>query len=196
MSNRNNSNTNSGIRKLVFTALVMAMILVATSLFRIPVPMTQGYVHLGDAVIFLGVLLLGKRNGALAAGLGSAMGDVLGGYAFFAPCTFIVKFLMAFVCGLIIEKFLGKNENSIEGTEKSVSGGKRRAVEMAAMTAGGLVMVAGYFLGEIPIYGNVGTALAEIPWNIGQFLTGEVVAMLIAVSLSRTPAKKYFSFPL
>ena len=73
MSNRNSSNTNSGIRKLVFTALVMAMILVATSLFRIPVPMTQGYVHLGDAVIFLGVLLLGKRNGDLAAGLGSAM---------------------------------------------------------------------------------------------------------------------------
>ena len=67
---------------------------------------------------------------------------------------------------------------------------------MTAMAAGGLVMVAGYFLGEIPIYGNVGTALAEIPWNIGQFLTGEVVAMLIAVSLSRTPAKKYFSFPL
>lgn len=196
MSNRNSSNTNSGIRKLVFTALVMAMILVATSLFRIPVPMTQGYVHLGDAVIFLGVLLLGKRNGALAAGLGSAMGDVLGGYTFFAPCTFIVKFLMAFVCGLIIEKFLGKNENSIEGLEKSVSGGKRRAIEMTAMAVGGLVMVAGYFLGEIPIYGNVGTALAEIPWNIGQFLTGEVVAMLIAVSLCRTPAKKYFSFPL
>ena len=59
--------------------------------------MTQGYVHLGDTMVFLGVLMLGKRRGAAAAGLGSALADVLGGFAFWAPWTLVIKSLMAFV---------------------------------------------------------------------------------------------------
>ena len=89
---------------LVYTALMICLVLLGTVFFRIPIPMTQGYVHLGDTMIFLGVLMLGKRHGAAAAGLGSAMADVLGGFAFWAPWTLVIKSLMAFVTGLILER--------------------------------------------------------------------------------------------
>ena len=39
------------INRVVMTGLMMCLILVATSLFKVPVPFTQGYVHLGDAMI-------------------------------------------------------------------------------------------------------------------------------------------------
>ena len=79
--------------KLVLTALMMCLVLLATFSIRIPSPFTQGYVHLGDAVIFISVLLLGKKNGAIASGFGSAMADLLGGYAMYAPWTFVIKFV-------------------------------------------------------------------------------------------------------
>ena len=59
--------------KLVLTALMVCLVLLATYIIKIPSPFTQGYVHLGDTMIFLSVLLLGKKGGAAAAGLGSAL---------------------------------------------------------------------------------------------------------------------------
>ena len=61
--------SNYTVKNIVITALVMALICVATMIIKIPVPMTEGYVHLGDAMIFLGVLILGKNQGALADGV-------------------------------------------------------------------------------------------------------------------------------
>ena len=118
------SSNSSDIRtnKLVFTALMTCLVLLGTILFRIPIPMTQGYVHLGDAMIYIGVLLLGKKHGAVAAALGSSLGDVLGGFAFWAPWSFIIKFAMAFVAGSLIEK----------------------RSKVFSMIAGGFVMCAGW----------------------------------------------------
>ena len=116
--------------KLVLTALMVCLVLLGTILFRIPVPMTQGYVHLGDAMVYTGVLLLGKKQGAVAAALGSSLADVLGGFAFWAPWSFFIKFAMAFAAGYLVEK-----------TSKIVS-----------MTAGGLIMCTGYLIAERVIF--------------------------------------------
>lgn len=67
---------------MVMTALMMCLVMIATMFIKVPIPFTQGYVHLGDSMIFLAVLILGKKSGALAAGAGSALGDIIGGYAF------------------------------------------------------------------------------------------------------------------
>lgn len=186
---------------MVMTALMMGLILAATSLFKIPVPMTQGYVHLGDAMIFLSVLLLGKKYGAAAAGLGSALGDILGGYAYFAPWTFLIKFLMAFVCGLVIERAYSRKEKKYRlaaerNPEEALPKIRITGAEVLGIVLGGLVMTAGYFLVEVPMYGHWGTALAEVPWNIAQFAVGGVVATAIAAPLSKTSARQYFAYPL
>jgi uncharacterized membrane protein len=92
------------IEKLILTGLLTALVTVTTIAIAIPVPFTNGYVHPGDSMIFMAVLILGRRRGALAAGIGSALADVLLGYFLWAPFTLVIKACMAFFTGLIIEK--------------------------------------------------------------------------------------------
>lgn len=173
------------VTNLVMTALMMCLIIIATMFIRIPIPMTQGYVHLGDSMIFLSVLVLGKKQGAAAAGLGSALGDVLGGYAFWAPWTFVIKFLMALILGAFVEH--------MEKKGKHVQGHGIAAAELIGMILAGLEMAAGYYIVETVMYGNYLVPLASVPWNIGQFVVGMVIACILAAALCKTPAKKFFA---
>ena len=161
-------------RELVITALMICLVVLGTILFRIPVPMTKGYIHLGDAMIYLAILLLGKKNGSIAAALGSALGDIIGGYAFWAPFTFVIKFAMAFVSGHVIEFHSSKHER---GTFR------RTLLYITGMTAGGLIMCAGYLVVERFMYGSWAAALIGVPWNIGQFAAGFVIALAVHQAL-------------
>lgn len=160
----------SGLHELTLTSLMMALILVGTIVLRIPIPLTQGYVHLGDAMIYLGVLALRKRDSAIAAGLGSAMGDVLGGFAMWAPWTLVIKAAMAFLTATLLS-----------------ASGDSRLKAMASMAAGGLLMTAGYYLAETVMYGNPAAALLGIPWNIGQFAAGMVIALALNEVFKKIP---------
>ena len=158
---------------LVMMGLMTCLVIVATMFIRIPIPMTQGYVHLGDSMIFLAVLILGKKNGSLAAGVGSAMGDILGGYAMWAPWTLVIKFVMAWILGIFVEHFEKK------GT-------------IAGMAVAGIEMTAGYYVASSLMYGSWIVTLADIPWNIGQFVVGMIIAGVLYEALIKTPAKKFF----
>lgn len=169
---------NEPVMQMVATALVMALICVATMIIKIPIPMTEGYVHLGDAMIFLGVLILGKNRGALAAGIGSALGDLFAGYAAWIPWTLGIKFLMAFIMGFAIEK----------------AAGKFPLVEVLAMILAGIEMVAGYYVAASLMTGNWVVPLASIPWNIGQFVMGIVLAVIFAAVLEKTPVGEQMTY--
>ncbi len=78
--------TGKNIRKLVLAALLAALTAVATMIIRIPTP-TQGYIHLGDGMVLICGILLGPGLGALAAGIGSMMADLIGGYMAWVPGT-------------------------------------------------------------------------------------------------------------
>ena len=67
------------VLQLCLTAVFMALICVATMVIQIPIPL--GYAHLGDCMILLATYLLGPVAGMLASGIGSAMADILTGYA-------------------------------------------------------------------------------------------------------------------
>ena len=56
--------------RLVLTALMTAIVFLGTIAIKIPVPLTQGYVHLGNAMVFISVLILGRKNGSFAAATG------------------------------------------------------------------------------------------------------------------------------
>ena len=53
--------TSDKTNTIVMTAMMMCLVLVTTYTFKIPTPF-QGYVHLGDAMIFLSVLIVGKNT--------------------------------------------------------------------------------------------------------------------------------------
>lgn len=105
--------TNNMTEKIILTGLMMALVTVATMVISIPVPFTSGYIHLGDSMIFLSVLILGWKFGAMAAGVGSALADMLLGYAQWAPWTLCIKGLMAVFMGLIIQKCIDNKKNTI-----------------------------------------------------------------------------------
>lgn len=76
------------------TALFAALACVATMSIRIPTPGTGGYIHPGDAIVILSGVVLGPSYGLLAAGIGSAISDLLGGYFVYVPITFVIKGLL------------------------------------------------------------------------------------------------------
>ena len=72
---------NRKITYMVYTALMAALIFVATYLIKIPNPATGGYSHMGDCMTFIAVVMLGRRNGSMAAAIGGALSDLLAGAA-------------------------------------------------------------------------------------------------------------------
>lgn len=163
---------NYNLKKLVTAALFAALACVATMSIRIPTPGTNGYIHPGDAVVILSGVFLGPVWGMLAAGIGSAMADLTGGYFLYVPVTFAVKGAVAFLAGIIYQK-AGKTPKSCYLSV--ILGG-----------AGDIVLVAGgYFLFESLIYGA--GAVASIPANVIQGVSGLVISVLLYPVLQKIP---------
>ena len=153
-------------RKLI-TAAVFAALILVTTLIKIPVPsMTEGYVNLGDCFVLLAGLLLGPLWGGLAAAVGSALSDLILGYPIYAPATFLIKWLMAltafYLCRLLSKTKIPLTLNSV-----------------ISAVAGEAVMIGGYFLYELPLYGAA--AVASIFGNTVQAVFGAVAAVILYV---------------
>ena len=166
-------NNNTNLKQIVMAALFAALACVATMSIRIPTPGTGGYIHPGDAIVILSGVILGPVWGLLAAGIGSAMADLLGGYFIYVPITFAVKGLIAFIAGMIYHKL-----------------GKTSKTQYTAVILGGItdiILVAGgYFLCEIPLYG-ASAAAASIPANLIQGLGGLIIAFVLYPLLLAVP---------
>lgn len=91
-------------RTLVKVGLMTALVLVFTASISIPTPTTQGYIHLGDSMVFLSAILLGPVYGAIAAAVGSALADAYLGYPIWIIPTFIIKGVMAYLLGYFVLK--------------------------------------------------------------------------------------------
>ena len=92
---------NLNIRQLSLLALFTALIVVTTMSISIPMIGTQGYVNVGDTMIFVTALLLGARAGAIAGGIGSALADIFLGYFHWAPWTLLIKGVEGLIVGVI-----------------------------------------------------------------------------------------------
>ena len=177
---------NHKTKTIITAALLAALTTVATMIIKIPTP-TQGYIHLGDTMIFLSVLVLGKKGGAAAAGLGSALADLLGGYAAYAIWTFMIKGLMAFIMGAFIERAIKKNKH-----HRRI--GSVPVAELAGMVVAGIEMVIGYAAVDGILAGNMMTGILGAPFNVIQFVVGLVLATILAMALYKTPAAKLFAY--
>ena len=157
------------IKRLALGGMLSAVILVMTIGLHLPVPATGGYVHLGDGFIFLTAAVLGPYA-ALAAGIGSALADLLGGYFIYIPATFIIKATM----GLIAGKF---------GLKSS------RLRRLIVFVIAELTMVIGYFAFEWILYGAAAALGAVVP-NLIQGAFGVILGLVLTEVLSGISAKK------
>jgi uncharacterized membrane protein len=138
---------------------------------RVPVPATQGYINLGDAIIFTAAALFGARTGLLAGGLGSALADLLGGYAHWVPFTLVIKGVEGLLIGALCRGL-------------SLRGLWSLAAAAGFCAVGGLCMVGGYFLAETVLYGWQ-PALAALPGNGLQAAGSLVVGLPCIAALAR-----------
>ena len=102
---------NERIYKLVLTALMAALYYVVFTFLQIKIALPGGdatSLHLGNAVCVLGALLLGGVYGGIGGAIGMTIGDLLDPiYIVYAPKTFILKFCIGLITGLVAHK-IGK----------------------------------------------------------------------------------------
>jgi len=155
------------VRKLAMGGVMAALVFVMTYLPKVPVPVTGGYVHLGDGMIFLATMLLGPM-GVAASAVGSALSDLVGGYMTYLIPTFLIKGAMALVAWKLY-----KPSNWLQ-----------TAIAFIIAEA---VMVAGYFAFETVLYG-VPAALGAVGPNAIQGVAGVIVGLLCATLVPRLKA--------
>ena len=169
--------TDSKIRKLVLSALMAALCTVMTMVIQVPSPM-QGYVNLGDCAVLISAWMLGPLYGGAAAGIGSALADLLSGYAHYVPGTFAIKLVMAVAAALIFRA----------ATKKGLSAFSVLLGQIVGGVVAEVIMVLGYFAYASLWLGKGLAAAASIPGNIVQGVFGLVAATVVYTVLSRSRA--------
>ena len=155
-------------KKLVISALFAALTFVATFIIKIPMA-TGGFVNVGDCMVVMSGIFLGPLYGALAAGIGSCLVDIIGGYLIYAPATLIIKAVMALVCALLF--------NDIKKTNSILA-----AIVCAAIAEA--IMVSGYFLFDFILTKSFETAILGMPGNLIQAAFGLICSTILYKILS------------
>jgi uncharacterized membrane protein len=164
-------------KDMVETALLTALVFVATAFIniRLPILASGGLVHLGTVMLFIAAIVFGKEKGAIAGAVGMAIFDLSSGWALWAPFTFIVRGVMGYMVGYIT---WSKNRE-----------GKNLAFNLLAVVLSGAWMIAGYYITEGILYGNWVSPVASIPGNVTQIVLGLILGLPIAKIL-----KKYMRY--
>ncbi len=160
----------SNAKVVQIASMGVASAAVALGTLFLKIPGVTGYYHLGDGLIFTASLVFGPAVGAVAGGFGSAVADILGGWAVWAPWTLIIKSMAGWVVGVL-------------GHNKGVAG------RLLGMTAGALVVVLGYAAATWILYGPAAVAL-EIYGNIGQSASGIVIGAVGSAALIKARMTK------
>ncbi len=168
---------NKKTQKMILSALFAAMCFIGTYVIQIPIPATGGYINLGDGFVLISGWLLGPIYGSLAAGIGSALADLVAGYPFYIPATFVIKALVALVghygfklCSKIIRKY-----NVVSRIISSI--------------AAEIVMIGGYFIYETIFYG-VGGALGAVLGNSIQAVSAVIISTVLISAIEWNGAVK------
>ncbi|MBR6760411.1 MAG: TIGR04002 family protein [Oscillospiraceae bacterium] len=153
------------VRHMVNAALMTAVICVLTA--AVHIPSGHGYIHLGDAAIYLAAALLPLPYAVGAAALGGAMADLIAGYAQYCLPTMVIKGALALVCFTI-------------GGERMFC--VRRIMSCVVCC---LITVVGYWLTDVILY--QGDLLAQLfvtlPGNLVQSTASALVYCACAVAM-------------
>jgi uncharacterized membrane protein len=169
------------VRNIAITAVMIALVMLGVMAVRIPTPI-GGFAHLGDILIYFAAFAFGPFVGLIAGGVGAALADVLSGFAVFAILSLIVHGVQGYVAGRIAH-----GTTSIPRL-------------LIAVVVGGIIVVAGYYIGEVILFGFIqpdpnnpgtlafGAYLAEVPANTIQVIVGALgAALYLAVRRAYPP---------
>lgn len=178
-------------KKIVFVALMAALTAVASTL-RIKVPAgivgTSAF-HLGNIFCALSGILLGPLWGGLAAGLGSALHDIVFDPTYIAECwlTFLMKGAYGLVTGLVFS--LGKkNWHYVKAALSSAAGAATYAVLYLGKTYLKAMIVQGIAASAAWI-----AVLDKIPATVFNAVVAIVFAPMLATAIRTGLEKNHLS---
>ncbi len=171
----NNQNHQSKTYSIAVTGLMAAFVFTATYLrIEIPTPMGKTMLHFGNIFCLLSGLLLGAKKGGAAAGIGSMIFDILGGWADSAPFTLVFKFLMAYLCGKIA--YSGKHQAT--SLPFNIIGAVTGSLTYTALYIG-KTFFTGYYLNHLALE----AVIADIIPKLTASLTNGVTAVVVSIIL-------------
>ena len=160
---------NGRIFNIVLTGLFAALIFVMTAYFP-RIPTAKGYIHIGDAAIYLAASILPQPFAAVSAAMGGFLADAMTGYMIWAPFTLVIKACLTIAF------------TSRKGT---VMSGRNTFACLMAFP----ITIGGYYLAACFMTGSAAAPLAEIPANAVQAAGSMLLYMLFAVGMDRTGVK-------
>lgn len=152
----------------MFAAMIFGL-----TMLHVPIG-AGGYIHVGDAVIYVTAMLMGGPWAFFSAAIGAACADIVSGFAVYAVPSAIIKILIAVPFVLISKKQ-----------------SKLLSVRSAIFTIiSGVITVLGYFAADLILYRE--GAIADLPANIIQAAGSAVVFIVLAFALDRAGIKQRF----
>lgn len=159
-------------KSIAIYALMSALVMVATFVVRIPMVATDGYLNLGDGVLLYCGVAFGPVAGLIAGGIGSALADMIAGYAHWILPTFLIKGFEGALAGMLFWA-LGK-------------GNKNRFLSASISSVpAALVMVVGYFFASWIMKGSAAVAWTSVPGNAVQGAIGVALALFLLATTAR-----------
>jgi len=145
-------------REITLTAIMSALVFIATFVPKIPIPL--GYAHLGDAAIFLTVVLCGRKIGIFSGIIGSAFADLLSGFPIWILPTILIKAAMA-------ETFFKLREKNF----------------IISLILACLVMTAGYTIFGAILYESLAVGLTSTPGLLFESAVNIFVTIVIGAAI-------------
>lgn len=163
---------NKKTKQIVLSALFAAMVFVCTRFTQIPIFGGQGYVHIGDAFVFLSASMLPAPFAVAASAIGSGLADFTSGYTMYVLPTAIIKALMALT-------FFGNKNKKLLSVRSIVS-----------CVIACLILVGGYYATEVILYQNFISPILGMVWNAAQGIFSAVAFIVLAIALDKAKAKE------
>lgn len=163
----------SKVRYLTATGFMAALITIMTAyICHIPVGVNGGYIHFGDALIYLAAVLLPRPYALAAAAIGGGMADILTA-PMWAPATIIIKML-------IVLPFSNKSTKIV--TPRNVF-----ATVLAYFISG-----LSYFLADYILFGTWAVLLVSMSQSLIQSGGSAIFFVVLGYALDRVHIKNRF----
>ena len=158
--------------RMVTAGIFAAVIFVATYL-HIPLPANQGYVHTGDALLYLAACVLPMPYAMAAGAIGEAISDLISAPVY-VPATLIIKCLLALFFTAKPEKFIVRHN-------------------IVGVFLAGLAGLLGYFIFESTVFHSVQAAALNMLFGSLQPIVSGIVFVLLGSAFARMHLKQRLS---
>lgn len=154
--------------RVCVTGIFTALVFVVTAYLHIPT--INGYIHVGDGIIYLSACILPWQYAMFVGAGGAMLADCLTGFAIWAPGSVVIKALSALL-------FSNKKKKII--TPRN----------LLALLPAAVICVSGYYIYEALIYGNFVTPITGILASLTQSVASSALFVILGISIDKSAIK-------